>query len=193
MTTEERYTHMEPGEFGEGTMVRRVPPPPVDAPHTPAAFINAIREEGTKAEACDWLQKTWNELVQLKRAQAHSWIKPLEWEEDEDGQSFTAVMIYGRFWLQRDKSDEQWALRLDYVSGDQVYQSLVGTYDLVDLGKAAAETMYRTSILETVEVLDAADVKARIKQAVGECLAGMDHRDVSPAARRRIEAAIDNA
>jgi len=29
--------------------------------HVPAAFINAIAEEGTKAEAVEWLQKTWNE------------------------------------------------------------------------------------------------------------------------------------
>ena len=34
-------------------------------PHVPAAFINAIREEGTKAEAIDWLQKTWNERCAL--------------------------------------------------------------------------------------------------------------------------------
>lgn len=39
--------------------------PSGEAPHVPAAFINAIREEGTKAEACDWLQKTWNEKCAL--------------------------------------------------------------------------------------------------------------------------------
>jgi prefoldin subunit 5 len=27
-----------------------------------AAFINAIAEEGTKDEAVEWLQKTWDEL-----------------------------------------------------------------------------------------------------------------------------------
>ena len=32
--------------------------------HT-AAFINAIAEEGTKAEAVEWLQKTWNENCEL--------------------------------------------------------------------------------------------------------------------------------
>jgi hypothetical protein len=37
--------------------------------HVPAAFINAIAEEGTKAEAIEWLQKTWNELCALKAAQ----------------------------------------------------------------------------------------------------------------------------
>jgi hypothetical protein len=30
------------------------------ATHVPAAFINAIAEEGTKAEAIEYLQKTWN-------------------------------------------------------------------------------------------------------------------------------------
>jgi hypothetical protein len=38
-----------------------------DAPHTPAAFINAIAEEGSKKEAIEWLQKTWNERCQLER------------------------------------------------------------------------------------------------------------------------------
>jgi len=33
----------------------------VKYPHVQAAFINAIREEGTKAEACDTLQALWNE------------------------------------------------------------------------------------------------------------------------------------
>ena len=36
-----------------------------DYPHVPAAFINAIREEGTKEEACDYLQKQWNECCAL--------------------------------------------------------------------------------------------------------------------------------
>jgi hypothetical protein len=44
----------------------RTPPHPSNAPHVPAAFINAIAEEGTKAEAIEWLQKTWNELCQAE-------------------------------------------------------------------------------------------------------------------------------
>lgn len=32
-------------------------------PHVPAAFINAIAEEGTKEEAIEWLQKRWNQLA----------------------------------------------------------------------------------------------------------------------------------
>jgi hypothetical protein len=36
------------------------------APHLPAAFINAIAEEGTKAEAIEYLQKTWNENCALR-------------------------------------------------------------------------------------------------------------------------------
>lgn len=38
-----------------------------DAPHSPAAFINAIAEDGTKAEAIEWLQKTWDELCEARR------------------------------------------------------------------------------------------------------------------------------
>jgi len=33
------------------------------SPHSPAAFINSIYEEGTKAEAIKWLQLTWNDYV----------------------------------------------------------------------------------------------------------------------------------
>jgi hypothetical protein len=39
--------------------------------HHPAAFINAIAEEGTKAEAVEWLQKTWNENCELRAALRH--------------------------------------------------------------------------------------------------------------------------
>ena len=34
--------------------------------HVSAAFINAIAEEGTKAEAVEWLQKLWNENCALR-------------------------------------------------------------------------------------------------------------------------------
>lgn len=34
----------------------------------PAAFINAIAEEGSKADAIEHLQETWDELQTLKRA-----------------------------------------------------------------------------------------------------------------------------
>lgn len=37
------------------------------APHHPASFINAIAEEGTKAEAIEWLQKIWNELCERNK------------------------------------------------------------------------------------------------------------------------------
>jgi hypothetical protein len=36
-----------------------------EAPFARAAFINAIREEGTHQEACDYLQKIWNERCAL--------------------------------------------------------------------------------------------------------------------------------
>ncbi len=37
-------------------------------PHVPAAFINAIAEEGTKAEAIEYLQRQWNETCALRAA-----------------------------------------------------------------------------------------------------------------------------
>lgn len=37
-----------------------------DFPHVPAAFINAIAEEGTKAEAVEALQQQWNENCVLR-------------------------------------------------------------------------------------------------------------------------------
>ena len=40
--------------------------PSTEAPHVPAAFVNAIAEEGTKAEAVGWLQKQWNENCQQR-------------------------------------------------------------------------------------------------------------------------------
>ena len=39
-----------------------------DYPHVPAAFINAIAEGGTKAEAVEYLQKQWNEVCALRKA-----------------------------------------------------------------------------------------------------------------------------
>lgn len=41
-------------------------------PHVPAAFINAIAEEGSKAEAIEYLQKEWNENCQLRRSLART-------------------------------------------------------------------------------------------------------------------------
>jgi hypothetical protein len=36
-------------------------------PHVQASFINVIREEGTKSEACDWLQKQWDETCAVRK------------------------------------------------------------------------------------------------------------------------------
>ena len=35
-------------------------------PHVPAAFINAIADSGTKAEAIEWLEKQWTETCALR-------------------------------------------------------------------------------------------------------------------------------
>lgn len=50
--------------------------------HHPAAFINAIAEEGTKAEAVEWLQMQWNENCELRATLA--WIVEQRWSEDAD-------------------------------------------------------------------------------------------------------------
>jgi len=39
-----------------------------DYPRAPAAFINAIAEEGARAEAAEWLQKQRNETCALRPA-----------------------------------------------------------------------------------------------------------------------------
>jgi hypothetical protein len=41
---------------------------PKEFPYVRAAFVNAIGEEGTKAEAVEWLQKQWNETCWLRAA-----------------------------------------------------------------------------------------------------------------------------
>ena len=38
----------------------------MEYPHVPAAFINSIREEGSKADAIAWLQAQWNETCYLR-------------------------------------------------------------------------------------------------------------------------------
>lgn len=38
----------------------------MDYPHVPAAFINAIADEGSKHEAILWLQRTWDELCYVR-------------------------------------------------------------------------------------------------------------------------------
>lgn len=40
---------------------------PEQYPHQPAAFINVIAEEGSKAEAIQHLQLTWNELSFVRK------------------------------------------------------------------------------------------------------------------------------
>lgn len=55
-----------------------------DAPHVQAAFINAIADEGTKAEAIEWLQKTWNELCQVRDALAVAERKRDEAKRERD-------------------------------------------------------------------------------------------------------------
>ncbi len=47
-----------------------------DAPHVPAAFINSIREEGNHEEACNFLQKVWNEFCEACAERDAAWNSP---------------------------------------------------------------------------------------------------------------------
>lgn len=60
-----------------------------EAPHVQAAFINAIREEGTKQEACDRLQKVWNENCALKKQIAAQREAALQDMAEFDGKLLT--------------------------------------------------------------------------------------------------------
>ena len=57
----------------------------------PAAFINCIGEEGTKAEAMEWLQRTWDELVNLKLALVKLGFKPSQIQKMQDEGSLGQV------------------------------------------------------------------------------------------------------
>lgn len=57
-------------------------------PHVTAAFINAIADEGTRAEAIDWLQKQWNETCALRAAlKFYATATDADWKNDH---GFTA-------------------------------------------------------------------------------------------------------
>jgi hypothetical protein len=68
------------------------------APHRPAAFINALAEEGTREELIHYLQETWNELCELRRQQgeAVAWLVP----SDETG--------FCRLWWRDKERAEAW-------------------------------------------------------------------------------------
>lgn len=55
-----------------------------EAPHVPAAFINAIAEEGTKSEAISELQKIWNENCELRQRLATAQAAYLQFIEASD-------------------------------------------------------------------------------------------------------------
>jgi len=44
----------------------------IEYPHCQAAFINAIKDEGTKEEAVRWLQQTWNELCWVRKTRTQA-------------------------------------------------------------------------------------------------------------------------
>lgn len=46
-----------------------------------AAFINAIGEEGTRAEAIEWLQRTWDECCDLRKQLRDLGFEPVKVKE----------------------------------------------------------------------------------------------------------------
>lgn len=56
---------------------------PMPHPHVRAAFINAIAEEGTKADAIEFLQKQWNETCALRHLLREGLLaaRPNDWDE----------------------------------------------------------------------------------------------------------------
>jgi len=59
--------------FPENNEHQKIKEPQMGTPkykHVPAAFINAIYEEGSKTEAVAYLQETWNELCHVRAALA---------------------------------------------------------------------------------------------------------------------------
>ena len=60
--------------------------------HHPAAFINAIAEEGTKAEAIKYLQETWNELCDLKEILTEIYISAGTYAEGPSEPEFSQFL-----------------------------------------------------------------------------------------------------
>jgi len=86
--------------------------------HCPAAFINAIAEEGTKAEAVEWLQKTWDECCALRAAllrekaattTAHEHRQFAEYERNQAlARAKAAEEDAGRYRWLRESDDRDW-------------------------------------------------------------------------------------
>ena len=51
-------------------------------PKYPAAFINTIADEGTKAEAIEWLQRTWDDYIDCTKEIIELRAKVIELEKD---------------------------------------------------------------------------------------------------------------
>ena len=111
-------------------------------PHVPASFINALREEGTKAEACDFLQKTWNELCAVKAAL----VKPLVWGTTSYG-SPEALSVAGTY-----RISDAWDGGFNVNRGNLSFQSEDGrkNFPTITEAKAAAQADFEQRILSTL-------------------------------------------
>jgi hypothetical protein len=78
--------------------------------HVPAAFINAIADEGTKAEAIEWLQKTWNERCDIEKR-----LRAAEQRAERARQEALEELYRDLGTLKWMGSDEGWQLAIDAV------------------------------------------------------------------------------
>lgn len=85
-------------------MTNDTSPEAVNAPHVRAAFINALREEGTKEEAITWLQKTWNERCALEAEKKRL---------NKANHAYTYIGKDGKSVLARDLENERDALAVE--------------------------------------------------------------------------------
>jgi hypothetical protein len=76
-------------------------------------------------------------------------IKPLEWDDDLGDEEITAFPIFGRYWLR--KADGLWELRLNYASGADMFQTMLGTFFSLRLGKAAAQKDYESKMMAAIK------------------------------------------
>ena len=83
-----------------------------DTPRTPAAFINAIADEGTKTEAVEWLQKTWDEKCQLERENAEL----RAWKEGKKGVEDYLALKHENAELRKKLEQAHAALNKDYCA-----------------------------------------------------------------------------
>lgn len=116
-------------------------------PHVPAAFINAIAEEGTKAEAVEWLQKLWNENCALRSqggkasmtsANLAALIHEARFPEGKDAPNYIPF-------LHEDRSGREYCLR--------IARKIIETVELAAAAPSPSTGRYKRSTVLRVHAL----------------------------------------